>query len=47
MAYILSLLRDESAHADHTLMEDEEEEEEESDEEVDVSMFQPEVSDCY
>ncbi|XP_060792012.1 kinesin-like protein KIF20A [Neoarius graeffei] len=42
VAYILSLLRDESAHADHTLMEDEEEEEE-SDEEVDVSMFQPEA----
>lgn len=46
MAYILSLLRDDSAHADHTLME-EEEEDEESDEEEDVSMFQPEVSDCY
>lgn len=42
MAYILSLLRDDSPHADHTLME--EEEEEESDDEEDVSMFQPEVN---
>ncbi|MCI4386644.1 hypothetical protein PGIGA_G00064800 [Pangasianodon gigas] len=40
VAYILSLLRDDSAHADHTLLE---EEEEESDEEEDVSMFQPEA----
>ncbi|TSL04225.1 Kinesin-like protein KIF20A [Bagarius yarrelli] len=40
VAYILSLLREDSAHADHTLME---EEEEESDDEDDVSMFQPEA----
>ncbi|XP_026796924.3 kinesin-like protein KIF20A [Pangasianodon hypophthalmus] len=38
VAYILSLLRDDSAHADLL-----EEEEEESDEEEDVSMFQPEA----
>lgn len=42
MAYILSLLREDAAHADHTLME---EEEEDSDEEDDVGIFQPEVGD--
>ncbi|KAI5622519.1 kinesin-like protein KIF20A, partial [Silurus asotus] len=41
VAYILSLLRDDPAHVDHTLME--EDEEEETDEEEDVSMFQPEA----
>lgn len=43
MAYILSLLRDDLAHADNTLME----EDEESDEEDDVGMFEPEVKECY
>ncbi|GAA6102895.1 kinesin-like protein KIF20A [Tachysurus ichikawai] len=39
VAYILSLLRDDLAHADNTLME----EDEESDEEDDVGMFEPEA----
>ncbi|KAG7321136.1 hypothetical protein KOW79_015551 [Hemibagrus wyckioides] len=41
VAYILSLLRDDAAPVDHTLME--EEEEEDSDEEDDVGMFEPEA----